>query len=86
MAQEDTYAIPEIRWWGLPVGLSLMVAGGAATFYANQGITDTMTGVVGAIAFLVLVAGIVSFGAFVYSIIARGVGKTEAKRYIPSAH
>jgi hypothetical protein len=86
MAQEDTYRIPEIRWWGLPVGLALIVAGVAATFYVNQGIVDTTTGVVGAIAFLVLVAGIISFGAFVYSIIARGVGKAEAQRYIPSAH
>lgn len=86
MAQEDMYTIPEIRWWGLPVGLALMVAGVAATFYVNQGITDTTTGVIGAIAFLVLVAGIISFGAFVYSIIAHNVGKTEAKRYIPSAH
>ncbi len=86
MAQEDTYKVPEIRWWGLPVGLSFMVGGAAATFYVNQGITGTQTVIIGAIAFLVLVAGIIAFGAFVYSIIARGVGKTEAKTYIPSGH
>lgn len=86
MAQEDTYKIPEIRWWGLPVGLSLMVAGVGATFYVNQGVSDATTGLIGAIAFLVLVSGIIAFGAFVYSIIARSVGKTEAKHYIPSAH
>lgn len=87
MEHEDTYRIPDIRWWGLPVGLTFMVAGFAATLYANQGVTnDVMTFVIGATAFLVLVAGIVAFGAFVYSIIARGVGKTESKRYIPSAY
>lgn len=86
MEHEDTYQVPEIRWWGLPVGLSFMVGGGAATFYVNQGVDDFMTGVIGAIAFLVLVAGIIAFGAFVYSIIAHGVGKTEAKAFIPSTH
>lgn len=86
MEHEDTYRIPDIRWWGLPVGLTFMVAGFAATLYANQGVADTMTWLVGAIAFLVLVAGIVAFGAFVYSIIAHGVGKTEAKTYIPSGY
>jgi hypothetical protein len=86
MEHEDTYRIPDIRWWGLPVGLTFMVAGFAATLYANQGVTDAMTWIVGAIAFLVLVAGIVAFGAFVYSIIAHGVGKIEAKTYIPSVH
>lgn len=86
MAQDDTYKVPEIRWWGLPVGLSFIVAGAAATFYVNQGVTGTTTVMIGAVAFLVLVAGIISFGAFVYSIIAHGVGKTEAKSYIPSAH
>ncbi|HEX9036756.1 MAG TPA: hypothetical protein VF808_07165 [Ktedonobacterales bacterium] len=86
MEHEDTYRIPEIRWWGLPVGLAFMVGGGAATFYVNQGITGGLTGLVGAIAFLVLVTGIIAFGAFVYSIIAHGVGRTEAKTYIPSGH
>ena len=86
MAQEDTYTIPEIRWWGLPVGLSFMVGGGAGTFYVNQGIVGTQTILIGTVAFLILVAGIISFGAFVYSIIAHGVGKSEAKNYIPSAH
>ena len=84
MEHADTYRIPEIRWWGLPVGLAFLVAGGGATFYANQGINDAMTSVVGAIAFLVLVAGIIALGAFIYSVIARGVGKTEAKTYVPS--
>jgi hypothetical protein len=86
MAQEDTYNIPEIRWWGLPVGLSLMVAGVGGTMYVNQGIEGTLTIVIGAIAFLLLVSGIITFGAFVYSIIARGVGKVEAKTYLPSTH
>ena len=85
MEQTDTYTIPSIRWWGLPVGLAFMVGGGAATFYSTQGVNDFMTGVIGAIAFLILVAGIIAFGAFVYSIIAHGVGKTEPKSYIPSA-
>lgn len=86
MEHVDTYKIPEIRWWGLPVGLSFIVGGAAATFYVNQGITGTLTGMIGAIAFLILVAGIIAFGAFCYSIIARGVGKTEAKRYIPNTN
>jgi len=86
MAQEDSYKISEIRWWGLPVGLSFMVGGAAGTFYVNQGIVGAQTILIGAIAFLILVAGIIAFGAFVYSIIAHGVGKTEAKSYIPSAH
>lgn len=87
MEHEDTYRIPEIRWWGLPVGLTFIVAGFAATLYANQGINDdVMTFVIGGIAFLILVAGIIAFGAFVYSIIAHGVGKIEAKHYIPSAY
>ncbi len=86
MEQEDTYKIPQIRWWGLPVGLAFMVAGAGGTAYVNQGIQGMQTIVIGAIAFLVLVAGIIAFGAFVYSIIARGVGKAEAKTYIPSAH
>ena len=84
MAQEDTYVIPEIRWWGLPVGISLIVAGIGGTMYVNQGVTGTLTIVIGALAFLILVAGIVSFGAFAYSIIERGVGKREAKTYISS--
>lgn len=86
MEHEDTYTIPGIRWWGLPVGLAFIVGGGAATFYVNQGINDATTSVIGAVAFIVLVAGIIAFGAFVYSIIAHGVGKTEAKNYIPSSH
>ena len=63
MAQEDTYKIPEIRWWGLPVGLSFIVAGTGATFYVNQGVEGTQTIVIGALAFLILVAGIIAFGA-----------------------
>ncbi len=86
MEHEDTYKIPEIRWWGLPVGLSFIVGGIGGTFYVNQGITGTQTIVIGAIAFLVLITGIITFGAFVYSIIAHNVGKTEAKTYIPSSH
>jgi hypothetical protein len=85
MAQEETYIIPEIRWWGLPVGLSFIAGGGAATFYANQGISGLTSELVGAAAFLGLVAGIVAFGAFVYSIIAREVGKTEAKQFASGA-
>ena len=86
MAQQDTYVIPEIKWWGLPVGVSLLVFGIAMTFYVNQGIDNAMTSLIGAVAFLVFVAGIVSLGSFIYSIISRNVGKTEAKTYIPSAH
>lgn len=87
MEHEDTYRIPDISWWGLPVGLTFIVAGFEATLYVNQGINDdVMTFVIGAIAFLVLVAGIIAFGAFVYSIIAHGVGKIEAKHYIPNAY
>lgn len=86
MAQDDTYKVPEIRWWGLPVGLSFIAGGAAATFYVNQGVTGAATDFIGAVAFLILVSGIIAFGAFVYSIIARGVGKTEAKHYIPAAH
>ncbi len=84
MAQE-TYKIHEVQWWGLPVGVVFIVSSIAATLYANQG-NDTITnGVVGAIALLVLAFGIFSLGAFIYSIIARAVARTEAKNFIPEA-
>ena len=84
MAQE-TYRIPEIQWWGLPVGLTFIVSAVAATFYVNQGNDTFVNGLVGAIALPVLGLGIVSLGAFIYSIIAHSVGRTEAKRFIPEA-
>lgn len=84
MAQE-TYKIPELQWWGLPVGITFIAAGIAATMYVNQGIESFTTGVIGAIALLVLCAGIMSFGTFVYSIIAKGVSRSEAKRFIPES-
>lgn len=85
MAQEQTYKINEISWWGLPVGLSFIVAGFAGTYYVNQGISGVSTEIIGALAFLGLVAGIISFAVFVYSIITREVGKGESKRFIPGA-
>jgi hypothetical protein len=85
MAQNQTYKISEIRWWGLPVGLSFIVAGFVGTNYANQSVASVTTGAVGAVSFLVLVAGLVALGAFVYSIITHEVGKTESKHYVPGA-
>lgn len=86
MAQE-TYKIPQVQWWGLPVGVVLTASAIAATMYANLGINDMTTNIVGIIALPVLACGITGLGAFIYSIIARGVSRTEAKNYIPdSAH
>ncbi|HET9110151.1 MAG TPA: hypothetical protein VFN78_04930 [Ktedonobacterales bacterium] len=84
MAQE-TYRVPEVQWWGLPVGLTFIVSAIAATFYVNLGEASFTNGVVGAIALPVLALGIVSLGAFIYSIIAHNVGKTEAPKFIPEA-
>ncbi|HEU5344805.1 MAG TPA: hypothetical protein VFU60_10695 [Ktedonobacterales bacterium] len=84
MAQE-TYKVPQMQWWGLPVGVVFIVSAVAATFYVNQGINDATTGFIGAIALLVLALGITSLGAFIYSIIARGVARTEAKNFVPEA-
>jgi hypothetical protein len=85
MAQEQTYKINEISWWGLPVGLSFIGAGFVGTSYVNQAVASVTTGSIGAVSFLVLVAGLISLGAFVYSIITREVGKTESKHFIPGA-
>lgn len=84
MAQE-MYRIPEVQWWGLPVGLTFIVSSIAATFYANNGEAGFTNGLIGAIALPVLALGIVSLGAFIYSIIAHNVGKTEAPKFIPEA-
>jgi hypothetical protein len=84
---QETYKVPEVQWWGLPVGLTFIVSAIAATFYVNLGYDSFLNGVIGAIALPMLGLGIVSLGAFIYSIIAHNVGKTEAKRFIPeSAH
>ncbi len=82
MAQE-TYRIPEVQWWGLPVGLTFIVSAIAATFYVNLGEASFINGLVGAIALPVLGLGIISLGAFIYSIIAHNVGKTESQKFIP---
>jgi hypothetical protein len=82
---QETYKIAEVAWWGLPVGVVFTVSSIAATMYVNQG-NDTFTnGLVGAIALPVLALGMLSLGAFIYSIIARSVARTEAKRFIPEA-
>ncbi|MGH2504036.1 MAG: hypothetical protein ACRDID_16130 [Ktedonobacterales bacterium] len=84
MAQ-DTYKIPQLQWWGLPVGIVFICSAVAATFYVNQG-NDTFTnGLIGAIALPVLALGLTGLGAFIYSIIARGVARGEAPRYVPEA-
>jgi hypothetical protein len=67
------------------VGLSFIGGGIVGTFYVNQAVASVTTGSVGAVSFLVLVAGLISFGAFVYSIITHEVGKTESKHFIPGA-
>ncbi|HEY8323583.1 MAG: hypothetical protein ACHQ1E_02920 [Ktedonobacterales bacterium] len=84
MAQ-DTYKIPQVQWWGLPVGIVFICSAVAATFYVNQG-NDTFTnGLIGAIALPVLALGITGLGAFIYSVIARGVARGEAPRYVPES-
>lgn len=84
MAQ-DTYKIPQLQWWGLPVGIVFICSAVAATFYVNQG-NDTFTnGLIGAIALPVLALGLIGLGSFIYSIIARGVARSEAPRYVPEA-
>ena len=84
MAQ-DTYKIPQVQWWGLPVGIVFICSAVAATFYVNQG-NDTFTnGLIGAIALPVLALGITGLGAFIFSVIARGVARGEAPRYVPDS-
>jgi hypothetical protein len=84
---QDTYKIHEVQWWGLPVGIVFIASAIAATLYVNQGIANAVTGLIGAIALLILSFGIFGLGSFIYSIIARAVARTEAKNYIPeSAH
>lgn len=80
MAQE-TYPKPEVQLWGLPVGLSFIVAAIALTFYVNQGLDEPTTTIVGIFALPMLGLGIVSFGAFIYSLIRRSVYATEARRF-----
>jgi len=78
---QETYPKPEVQLWGLPVGLSFIVAAIALTFYVNQGVDEPLTTIVGIIALPMLGAGIVSLGAFIYSLIRRAVYPTEAKRF-----
>ncbi len=80
MAQE-TYPKPEVQLWGLPVGLSFIVAAIALTFYVNLGENTPTTTIIGIIALPMLGAGIVSLGSFIYSLIRRAVYPTEAKRF-----
>lgn len=80
MAQE-TYPKPEVQLWGLPVGLSFIVAAIALTFYVNLGQEGPMTTFIGIVALPMLGLGIVSLGAFIYSLIRRAVYPTEAKRF-----
>lgn len=82
MAQ-DTYKIPQVQWWGLPVGIVFICSAVAATFYVNQGNDTFLNGLIGGIALPVLALGEVALGAFIYSIIARGVSRTEARHYVP---
>lgn len=84
MAQE-TYKIPEVQVWGLPVGLTFIVSAIAATFYVNLGQETFINGLIGAIALPLLGAGILSLGAFIYSLIARSVAPTEAKNFVPES-
>ncbi len=86
MAQQtQTYKIPEVQLWGLPVGIVFIVAAIAATFYVNLGQDTFINGVIGAIALPMLGLGIFSLGSFIYSLIARSVANTEAKNFIPSS-
>ncbi len=78
MAQE-TYKIPEVQWWGLPVGITFIVSAVALTFYVNRGDVTFLNGVIGAIALPLLGAGLASFAAFIYSIITHGAAPGEAK-------
>ncbi len=82
--QTQTYKIPEVQLWGLPVGLVFIVAAVGATFYVNLGQDTFINGLIGAIALPVLGLGIFSLGSFIYSLIARSVAETEAKNFIPS--
>lgn len=84
MAQ-DTYKIPQVQWWGLPVGIVFICSAVAATFYVNQGNDTFLNGLIGAIALPVLALGEIALGAFIYSIIARGVSRTEAPHYVPES-
>lgn len=85
MAQE-TYKIPEVQWWGLPVGLTFIVSAVAATFYVNLGNDTFLNGLIGAIALPALGVGIISLGAFIYSVIAHSIAPKEAKHFIPSSN
>lgn len=78
MAQE-TYPKAVVQLWGLPVGLALIVGAIAATFYANVGVNDSTTTIIGILALPVLGLGIVSLGSFIYSLIRRGVYSHEVK-------
>ncbi len=81
--EQETYKMPEVQWWGLPVGLAFIVFAIGLTFYVNLGQDTFLNGLVGAIALPMLGAGIVSLGAFIYSVIHSSVAATEAKRFIP---
>lgn len=84
MAQES-YPKPEVQLWGLPVGLAFIVGAIAATFWVNQGVNDMTNTVVGILALPSLGFGIVSLGAFIYSLIRLSVYQHEVK-YIHIAH
>ena len=84
MAQE-TYPKPEVQLWGLPVGLTFIVAAIALTFYVNLGQEGLTTTIIGIVALPMLGAGIVSLGTFIYSLIRRSIYTTEAKNFIPSS-
>lgn len=77
MAQE--YPKATVQAWGLPVGLALIIGAIAATFYANVGVNDNTTTIIGILALPTLGFGIVSLGSFIYSLIRRGIYKHEVK-------
>lgn len=85
MAQ-NTPKYPEVQWWGLPVGLTFIVAGVALTMWVNRGINDATTAVVGAFALPLLGLGILGLGAFIYSVIVRSAAPGEQKYANPTAH
>lgn len=84
MAQES-YPKPEVQLWGLPVGLALIVGAIAATFWVNQGVDDFTNTIIGIVLLPTLGLGIISLGAFIYSLIRLSVYKHEVT-YIHTSH
>jgi hypothetical protein len=82
---QESYPKPELQLWGLPVGLSFIVGAIAATFWVNQGVADMTNTIVGILALPALGFGIVSLGAFIYSLIRRSVYHHEIT-YIHTTH